>query len=81
MIENVILNNSADWTLHFLGCSNIVVFNYMSLGMYFIKISFRLNWPNNDGIDIDSTSHVRVVNSVFSQGDDGVCLKSTKGIY
>jgi polygalacturonase len=36
-------------------------------------------WPNNDGIDIDSSQHVTLSHSDIDTGDDGVCLKTTLG--
>jgi polygalacturonase len=32
---------------------------------------------NNDGIDIDGSRRVRVVNSFFNTGDDAICLKAS----
>ena len=37
-------------------------------------------FPNNDGIDIDSSQHVVVTNSAIDTADDGVCIKSTRGM-
>ena len=34
-------------------------------------------WPNNDGIDIDSSSDVLLERSAIDTADDGVCIKGS----
>jgi len=36
-------------------------------------------WPNNDGIDPDSSINVTIRNSVIDTGDDAICPKSSAG--
>lgn len=71
VIQNVTLTNSSDWTFHLLGCDNVFVSQLTQYG--------DSRWPNNDGIDIDSSRNVTVLDSSFDTGDDAVCIKSTAG--
>jgi len=59
----------AFWGLHIVDCHN-VHFNG-------IKIDFRNNGSNNDGLDIDGCEDVLIENCDISSGDDGICLKSS----
>ena len=71
-IENITLMNSPDWTFHLENSSNIFINNYNQYGSHL--------WPNNDGIDIDSSQNVILLNSSINTADDGVCIKSTVGL-
>ena len=65
------LVNSAAWTMHLFQSTNIDVEN----------VSIRsLGLANNDGIDIDSSQHVRVSSCTIESGDDAVCLKTTSPV-
>lgn len=68
IIERVTLKDSAFWNTHILYCSNIILrsLTFESPG----------NAPNTDGLDIDSSSFVTVLNCHFNVGDDCLCLKS-----
>ncbi|KAH3759340.1 polygalacturonase ADPG2 [Pelomyxa schiedti] len=70
-ISGVRLQNSPDWTLHLLGSTNVTIYNMTILG--------DQRFPNNDGIDVDSSSNVIIENIVVDTGDDSVCIKSTSG--
>lgn len=67
-IANVSYGNSADWTSHFVNCSDLLIERVTVFG--------NKDWPNNDAIDIDNCNGVVVRHSNLSTGDDGVCLKS-----
>lgn len=71
-IENITLMNSPDWTFHIENCTNAYINNYNQYGSHL--------WPNNDGIDIDSSQNVTLLNSNINTADDGVCIKSTVGL-
>lgn len=71
IIQNVTLQNSPDWTLHVRGSSNALLENLRILGEW--------RWPNNDGIDVDSSINVTVANCTIDVADDAVCIKSTVG--
>ena len=71
VISDVTLTGSPFWTAHLLNCSGVLV----------ERVTQRVDprFPNNDGIDIDSSQHVLVRDSTFNTADDGVCIKSTPG--
>lgn len=69
-VENVTLQNSAFWTAHFLMCDGVKIKG--------VKIYSHTNW-NNDGIDIDS-KNVEIENCDIDCDDDGICMKSDRGI-
>lgn len=68
LMQNVTLQNSPDWTSHYVGCDNVYIENVTVLG------DFR--WPNNDGIDPDSSRNVTIRNCYVDVGDDAICLKA-----
>lgn len=63
--------NSPDWTIHMENSTNVFV--------QFLRQYGDRRWPNNDGIDPDSSRNVTILDSSFDTGDDGVCIKSTVG--
>ena len=67
LIKNITFQNSPDWTFHLVNCSYVHVVDWTQYG--------DERWPNNDAIDIDSSSHVLVENSQINTADDGVCIK------
>ena len=68
-LHDVTFRGSPDWTTHILNCTSVHIYKFAALG--------DQRWPNNDGIDIDSSSHVLVEQSFISVGDDGVCIKGS----
>ena len=62
------LRNSPMWVQHYLACDDVVIDG--------VTVQSRVN-INNDGLDIDGCSRVRVSNCSITSGDDGICLKST----
>lgn len=60
----------AFWGLHLVDCKNI----------HFdaVKIQFRNNNFNNDGLDLDGCENVLIENCDIDSGDDAICLKSSK---
>ena len=36
-------------------------------------------WPNNDGIDPDSSRNITISHTFIDTGDDNICPKSSKG--
>ena len=69
LIEGVHILGGPMWVLHILYCENVVIRNV-------IVESFP--GANTDGVDIDSSRHVRISDSYFDTGDDAICLKSGK---
>ena len=71
VIEGVNIINSPFWTIHPLFSDGVVIKN--------VNIKNPYEAPNTDGIDIESSSAVRVLDSVVDVGDDGIALKSGSG--
>ncbi|MEO9893465.1 glycoside hydrolase family 28 protein [Aurantibacter sp.] len=67
-IRDVRLVEAANWTLHLLGCKQVVVDG--------LKI-FASHRENRDGIDIDGCQDVAISNCDIVSGDDAIVLKST----
>src|SRR3984957_11583787 len=69
LLEGIHILSSPMWVLHILYCENVVIHNV-------IVESFP--GANTDGVDIDSSRHVRISDSYFDTGDDAICIKSGK---
>jgi polygalacturonase len=69
-VRDVHLVNPGAWTLDFFQTKGAVIEG--------VTIRSRdLGMPNNDGIDIDSSEHLRVRNCDVISGDDALVIKST----
>jgi exo-poly-alpha-galacturonosidase len=64
------LHNQAVWCLFFLYSEDVVAEN--------LRITAEHNIPSSDGIDIDSSKHVRVNNVYIDVNDDCISIKSGK---
>ncbi len=62
------LRNSPFWTLQFGLCSCVVVENVSIIG--------DRRWPNGDGIDVVSSTNVRIINNTIDTGDDCIDLST-----
>jgi hypothetical protein len=69
--RDVKLLESANWTLHLLGCSDVNIDG--------VAIENGTD-SNRDGLDIDACNRVTVSNSRFLTGDDAIVVKSTNNI-
>lgn len=69
-LRDVSIINSPMWVQHYLLCEDLNIDG--------IKVSSMVN-HNNDGIDIDCCSRVRISNCDIVSGDDAIVLKSTTG--
>jgi Glycosyl hydrolases family 28 len=67
-ITDITLKDSPMWVQHYLACENVNIEG--------ITVRSRVN-INNDGIDIDASSRVRISNCDIWSGDDAIVLKST----
>lgn len=67
-ISDVYLLESANWTLHLLGCKDVNVDGV---------VIENTGEGNRDGIDIDACQRVTVSNSKFSTTDDAIVMKAT----
>jgi hypothetical protein len=68
LLRDFSLTNSAFWTLRLIGCDDA--------NIDAIRIDGDLKMPNNDGIDIDWSSNVRIHGCNISTGDDCISLKT-----
>ncbi|MBE0659780.1 MAG: hypothetical protein IH602_18955 [Bryobacteraceae bacterium] len=67
-ISGVTIKDSPMWVQHYLCCDGVAIRG--------ITVRSYVN-QNNDGIDIDSSSRVRISDCDISSGDDAIVLKST----
>jgi hypothetical protein len=65
-LENATLRSAGSWCSHFRECAGVRIRG--------ITIDNRVN-VNNDGIDLMSTSNVRISDCVLLCGDDAVCFQ------
>ena len=70
-IDEVTLTRSAFWTVHLLGCVDVLVNK--------VNIINNLKLTNCDGIDPDRSKNVKITNCNISCADDCVVLKATSG--
>lgn len=68
LLRDITLSNSAFWTLRLLGCDDASIES--------VRIDGDLRMPNNDGIDIDWSSNVRIRGCHVTTGDDCISLKT-----
>jgi exo-poly-alpha-galacturonosidase len=69
-VANLNLHNQAVWCLFFLYSEDVLAEN--------LKITAEHNIPSSDGIDIDSSKHVRINNVYIDVNDDCISIKSGK---
>ena len=71
-IQNITIQNSPYWTVHFQFSSNIL----FEGNTIFNLNNATFETPNGDGVDIDSSRSVLVRNNIVDVGDDALCVKS-----
>ena len=69
-IHDVHIGNSAYWTVHLVGCNDVVISG--------ITLLNNLKVRNSDGIDLDHSKNVRISNCYIESGDDCICLKNRR---
>nr|WP_319397474.1 glycosyl hydrolase family 28 protein [uncultured Carboxylicivirga sp.] len=69
-IHDVTFRHSAYWTVHLIGCNDVVIDG--------ITIDNSLKIRNSDGIDLDHSKNVRISNCHIKSGDDSICLKNRR---
>ena len=69
-IRDVHIGNSAYWTVHLVGCNDVVVSG--------ITLLNSLKVRNSDGIDVDHSKNVRISDCYIESGDDCICLKNRR---
>jgi len=71
-IKDVTLTRSAFWTVHMIGCDDVLIDG--------IRILNNMILANCDGIDPDHCKNVRISNCYIECADDGIVFKNT-GAY
>lgn len=71
-IKDVTLTRSAFWTVHMIGCNDVLIDG--------IRILNNMILANCDGIDPDHCKNVRICNCHIECADDGIVFKNT-GAY
>ncbi len=71
LIDGVTFENSPSFAFNPNFCEDMVIKD--------VKINNEYWAQNGDGIDIGSSKNVLVYNCTVSAGDDGICMKSSKG--
>ena len=71
-IHNLVLENSAMWTVNINSCINAEISN--------IVINNNRHVANTDGIDICGSSNVVIKNCFISTADDGIVLKNNLSV-
>lgn len=69
-IKDVHIGNSAYWTVHLIGCNDVVITG--------ITLLNSLKVRNSDGIDLDHSKNVRISDCYIESGDDCICLKNRR---
>ena len=67
-LRDVTIRDGAFWTVRTLGCDDVLISD--------IRIDNSLLMPNNDGLDIDWSSNVRIRGCHIVSGDDCIALKT-----
>lgn len=69
-IHDLHIGNSAYWTVHLVGCDDVVISG--------ITLLNSLKVRNSDGIDLDHSKNVRISDCYIESGDDCICLKNRR---
>ena len=70
IIRDVTIREGAYWTVHLVGCTDVLVSG--------ISLLNNLKIRNGDGIDIDHSRKVRINDCYITSGDDCICLKNRR---
>lgn len=65
-VENIRLQNAVGWTLHPVGCSQVIIHN--------VTVRNPINASNTDGIDMNSCQDVTMSDCDIITGDDAICV-------
>ncbi|WP_408960288.1 glycoside hydrolase family 28 protein [Natrinema sp. 74] len=69
-VSGVTLRRSPFWNTHVVYSDNVTLHD--------VNVVNPADAPNGDGIDIDSSQHVRISDTYINAGDDAICIKSGK---
>ncbi len=74
-IRGVEIRQSPAWCLHLIYCKNVLI-DDVKIHSKYDEHGNKYEMHNCDGIDIDSCSGVKIINSLISSQDDCIALKS-----
>lgn len=74
-IRNVTIRQSPAWCLHLIYCQNVLI-DSIEVHTKYDETGSKYDIFNCDGIDIDSSQKVYIVNSLISSQDDCIAIKS-----
>lgn len=80
-VADVMIANGPAWTIDMIYSKNVTLDNVavVSLSNYKTNVGSSRNYIlNGDGCDVDSSTHVNILNSFFRAGDDAIAVKSGK---
>jgi len=69
-IHDLKIGNAAYWTIHLIGCDDVVISGLTLLNSLKVR--------NSDGIDLDHSRNVRISDCYIESGDDCICLKNRR---
>ena len=69
-IHDLKIGNAAYWTIHLIGCDDVVIAGLTLLNSLKVR--------NSDGIDLDHSRNVRISDCYIESGDDCICLKNRR---
>ena len=70
VIRDVTIREGAYWTVHLVGCTDVLVSG--------VSLLNNLKIRNGDGIDVDHSRKVRISDCFIESGDDCICLKNRR---
>jgi alpha-L-rhamnosidase len=73
LIQGIRLRDSGFWNLHLFRCQHVKIEG--------VDIRAPYPSPSTDGIDVDSSRHVEIVNCHISVNDDCIAIKGNKGPF
>ncbi len=82
-VADVMLANGPAWTIDAIYSKNVTFDNIavVALSNYKTNVGSNRNYIlNGDGLDVDSSTHVNILNSFFRAGDDAIAAKSGKNV-
>lgn len=69
-IRDLQIGNSAYWTVHLIGCNDVVISGLTLLNSLKVR--------NSDGIDLDHSKNIRISDCYIESGDDCICFKNRR---
>lgn len=82
-VADVMIANGPAWTIDAIYSENMTFDNVavVALSNYKTNVGNNRNYIlNGDGLDVDSSTHVNILNSFFRAGDDAIAAKSGKNL-